>query len=198
MQKEKVIVISPSKLQNYTNPISNKSKRPILIDLAKPLFNNYLANLSLEDIKYIYKVSYKLANHVLYVHKEHGKNLFQGKDFYVGQVFKQLEWDKIDFAYACKKVFILDPLYGLVRFDELVGGYRLDMLVPIGIDLYTYWQKPVNEVLKKYDVYSLASNEYEKMLTIPYTKITLKFDQEKNIKINRGKTLNDILINKLI
>lgn len=129
-------------------------------------------------------------------------------DTYIGTVFKKMEianMSKEDREYLYNNLYIFSALYGILRPYHTIIEYRLDMLDKIGIDLYDYWRKEVNEILYKEKIlFNLASKEYIKILDEKNMKKLIDFEfiingkqTGMNSKTMRGLMAKYIIENRI-
>ena len=95
-----------------------------------------------------------------------------------GEVFrgaKVWEWNDKELLYSKTHILMLSGLYGLLRPNDRIQPYRLEMGIALknrlGSDLYSFWKKrltkAVNNILAEEGsgiLVNLASNEYFKAL----------------------------------
>jgi uncharacterized protein len=162
------IIVAPSKTQetdlnNDNIRIFNQKKTIHLFNTLKSLTKLELGktlklkNNLLEETFELYQ-SYKSSNKGLVAIR-----------CYQGVVFEQIELDSFNLKqreYLNKHLIILSGMYGVVKPNDVIWPYRLDMTIkPRKINLYDYWQESVNDYFKNEDVIiNLASNEFSKML----------------------------------
>jgi len=96
---------------------------------------------------------------------------------YDGAVYRALNaqsFDLADWEYANKNLRILSGLFGILKPNDLIQPYRLDVgtkLPTISIkNLYEYWNKKIeltfSEIANNKLILNLASSEYSKMLDL--------------------------------
>lgn len=200
------IIISPSKTLK-PSPYSGPTQIPQFYDKAMKL-KHILQNYEPQHIKNHLHVSEKLANEVYQRLKD--DTLYPALYYYTGTVFKQLElknYQDEHLEYLNQHLYILDALYGALRYNDLISFYRLDYLSQIeDIDLYTYWQEDLKHLFMEEDyMINLASNEYAKSIQHGHM-ITIDFCIQKNgritrpsmlIKKARGAFLNAMILQKV-
>lgn len=183
------IIISPSKTLKEQS-CSLPSTQPMFLEMAEPIKNKLLN----DDIAMIEKrmhVSSKLAQNIY-------DGLRQTKKvpalyYYTGTVFKQLELPTYTLnhhAYLAKHLYILDALYGCLRYLDEISFYRLDYLCQMDeLNLYEYWNKEINTLLQNEDfIINLASQEYAKQVKHP-NLITIDFAVKHNDQLKRPSML---------
>ncbi len=150
---------------------------PEFIDDAKVL-DKQLKNISAEDISNLMKISPDLANKTkLIIDKWSVKpsNQTCAIDTFVGDIYSGLQtanWDKDDRQYAQDNLRILSGLYGVLRPNDGVMPYRLEMgytLVGNSYkNLYEFWGKKLAESLPKSGlIINVSADEYTKTI-LPY------------------------------
>lgn len=175
-------VISPTKtMKAFVYPIKTKT-----IFSANEIVA-YLQKLTIPEIKKIMKVNDKIAEEN-YMRYQNFKEVNSAIFTYTGLQYKNLDAPTLtadELTYAQNHLYILSALYGLVRpFDE-IGLYRLDLTMNIKIkekSLVEYWRKPIEKQLKNEVIVSLASKEYEDLLSEDLNVISIKFLIEKDNK----------------
>lgn len=128
--------------------------------------------------------------------------------------FKSIEINKfniVNWAFFKKNTFILSALYGILRPLDSIYPYRLDFEDKteryVGINLYEYWQKDINDaVFKKNEIIlSLCSDEFNKILSKQYYKCIFKGINSDGKLLNkptlskqaRGWMMNYIVTNNI-
>ena len=193
MKPKFIIIISPAKKFNNLKPTFANIKTTFSKQ-AKQLFKEIdFHNQQL--IKKNYKVSDTLASQILDFNQKFDKEVYPAINLYGGLVFKQLQLDKIDKQWLNNHVIILDALYGIIKPLDLISKYRLDFQTKINIDLKDFWKETLNKYLAGYEIFNLASSEFSSLIDHKMHEIKLE-KNIKQIKIARGKTLNNILLSK--
>lgn len=193
MNKEIMIIISPSKTQSDKYPVDPKTPRPKTLDMAREIFGK-IRPLNIEETKKMFSLSDSMAEKVWQIHQDHGKEIFNAIEMFNGTVFKELKLDEYDKEWVDKHVRIIDPLYGILRPYDTTGLYRLDYTVPFFFNIKEFWRDTVNKELEGYRIINLASKEYSSIVDLPME--TPKLEEGNSIKQQRGKTLHKILKNK--
>jgi len=142
-----------------------------------------LKKLSIHQIKEDMNVSLQIAQDVFNYYKNFGTDTYLAISLYDGQAFKGLDvssMSKDSLAYMNQSLLIMSGLYGLVRPNDGISKYRLEMQDQSIEHLYTYWSLDVNHYLKDNLIINLASKEYHKLLNPTLDVITIDFLQEKN------------------
>ena len=131
-----------------------------------------LQALSLDELKTLWGCSEKIClkeyQNIQSLDLYH--HLTPALEAYNGLVFKYLKRDltERDKDYLNSHVYILSGLYGILRMNDGVRPYRLDMGDALG-NLYEFWGDKVYPVLKDDVIVNCASCEYS--LTIkPYVE----------------------------
>lgn len=160
-----------------TVPTTRKLRKPQLLDKAKQL-HAYLLTLSPETLAKAMGTSAALA------HKTHEhiaawsaapERQSPAIDSFVGDIYSGLqvsELSEADREYAGQTLRILSGLYGIIRPDDGVCPYRLEMGYRLPDqtfrDLYAYWGRSIADCLPPEGlVVNVASVEYAKAVT-PY------------------------------
>lgn len=197
------IIISPSKTLKE-QPYTLTPTQPLFYKQAE-LIKKKLLTLNPQEIEKRMHVSKKLSG-TIYDHLHQTKKV-PALYYYTGTVFKQLDLANYlpqHHQYLSSHLYILDALYGCLRYQDEISFYRLDFLCQLeGVDLYHYWQKEVNDLLQKEDVIiNLASQEYTKHIKHPNI-ITIDFAVIDNNKLKRpsmlikkarGSMLNNLIL----
>ena len=161
---------------------------------------NQLLGYSVEALMDFYKVSEKVAQsaYALLRTLETGKAI----DLFEGLVFKNLGYASLEVdarKYIDENVLIGSAMYGVVRANQRIRPYRLDLENPVvvhGQSLSALWSKQVTDAILKQEaavLVDLSSEEYGALLD--YTKIKKKktvikiaFRELKNGKLINGAT----------
>ena len=182
-----LIVLSPAKTLDFT-PHSESDLNKEYTTLSIPRFIDHadrlvslLKDKTQDDLQSLMKLSPKLGalNHQRYAQWV-GKGQKGALAAFKGDVYQGLyvqDWSDEDWAYAQNHLRILSGLYGLLRPQDGIEAYRLEMGTrlknPKGSNLYQFWDTLLQETLAqelKQAQYAwllnLASNEYFKALSI--------------------------------
>lgn len=129
-----------------------------------------------------------------------------------------LTLNEADIEFACQHLRIFSGLYGIVRPQDKLYPYRLDVANKLKLDdfknLYDFWRPKVNGCLQGEGenelIYNLASEEYFKVIDPSYFPenaiLTLSFKEFKNgvlksvspaVKKARGLMARYIITNKI-
>ena len=129
---------------------------------------------------------------------------------YNGISFKQLELDKYsdeNLEFLESHLVILSALYGVLKPNDYIKEYRLDMNMKIFKDesLYNFWKKELDNYFKGEDlIINLASKEFSKLINYPMLNLDFKENKDdiyKSVssysKKARGMMLNYIIYNNI-
>jgi len=174
-----LIVISPAKKLDYTNPApATECSQPQFLDRAAELIA-IMAEKDSYEIADLMKLSMKLADLNMQRYQQWhtpftAENAKQALFAFTGDVYQGLDagtlsQESMDFAQ--QHLRILSGLYGLLRPLDLMQPYRLEMGTKLASDrgrnLYAFWGSvitdAVNDALAAQDddvLINLASNEY--------------------------------------
>ncbi|MCF6225958.1 MAG: peroxide stress protein YaaA [Xanthomonadales bacterium] len=178
-----LLVISPAKTLDYTNPVRTKlSSQASFLDNAELLIG-YLRQFSPEKISALMKVSAKIAELNFDRYQNWDKDFSkagarQALLAFKGGVYLGLDaasFTPADFDFAQQHLRIISGLYGLLRPLDLMLAYRLEMGTKLntdrGCNLYEFWGSSItqslNDQLEEINsqyLINLASNEYFKAL----------------------------------
>ncbi len=180
-----IIVIGAAKSLNRTNT-------KLALDLFFPNQSEYIYNIlktfSQSELKTFFKLSDKKSKELYDLYAD--PDIDHAYNLYNGAVFKELNTSNY------QKLFILDAMYGLIRYDHIIASYRLDFSKKLReIDLYEYWQELVNQKLLSLDeeIVLISSKEYHKLINIKHVLIDFKTNCNIKRKKLRGKMANYLL-----
>ncbi len=176
-----IALLSPAKTMDFEKESSVKATDPRFLEKTAFL-SNLLKDMSKEDLKSLMSISDNLAelNYERYQRmsfKPQTEPALPALDVFEGDVYKGIDsgtMDKHQWDYAQDHVRILSGLYGLLRPQDKIQAYRLEMGTSLEIDedrgnLYDFWTEDITGALKKdlskFDdpyIINLASNEYFK------------------------------------
>ena len=154
-----------------TQPLSQPALQTDATELA-----TYLRTLSVAEIARVMKVSPTLAQKT---HELYQSWLTSPEsaaiDSFVGDIYSGLRANTLtsdDRLYAADRLRILSGLYGILRPNDAIRQYRLEMGYRLPADqyrnLYAFWeQKIVNQIPADQIIINLAAVEYSKVIT-PY------------------------------
>ncbi len=220
-----IILLSPSKGQNFEQTSVTEHSQPQLLDQGKQLMTA-LKPMNQANIKKMMAISDQLAelNYQRFQEFTTPFKLGQAKQAvlaFQGDVYSGLKaetFSTADFKFAQKHLRILSGLYGYLRPLDLIMPYRLEMKTKLSTkhakDLYSFWGTTLtdclNQELMSDDVViNLASNEYykaiqPKSLKAPVINIQFKDNKEGEIrviaiyaKIARGAMAHAIIQNRI-
>ena len=195
-----LIVISPAKTLDYSNPEYSSHTQPDFSKEVKDLVG-VLKKKSASQISKLMHLSDSLAvlneeRYKTFSETFNPENSKQAVLAFKGEVYAKMEADHFspeDLDFAQQHLRILSGLYGLLKPLDLIQPYRLEMGTPLqtkkGNNLYQYWgtkiSKALNELGEERPLVNLASQEYfkavdQKTLKIPV--ITIHFKEYKEGK----------------
>lgn len=207
------IIIAPSKTQN----IKNLEKSNTLVFNDEKTINLFkdLKKESKESLGKLMKIKNKLLDNTYETYQNFQEDNLRVKaiDLYTGVVFKEInteKYNKEQTNYLNKHLVILSAMYGVVRPNDYLWPYRLDMNMKLkNINLYDYWKNSVKDYFKEAKVIiNLSSNEFSKMVSYYQDKmITIHFKEEDlkgklrtvsyNAKKARGQIAHQLIINEI-
>lgn len=199
-----LLIISPSKTQNFEVPIRGDYTLPLFLDQTKQLARQ-LKQLDQLQLAALMKMSDKLAA-VNYQRFQDFQRLFRPDNsrqallMFRGDQFNPMAVDSYSdeqLTHAQQHLRILSGLYGMLRPLDLMQPYRLEMATKLTVreakDLYSFWgdlvtRKLNNELLDDPQpvLINLASAEYFKVIRrkeLHADVLTLSFKQEKKEKL---------------
>lgn len=178
------IIISPAKKMQYYNDAMLPGKSPVFLEEAKQLLSA-LKGYSEEELKLLFKANDKITreNYIRYRDMDLERNLSPAALTYIGiqyqylspHVFTDSQWD-----YLCENLCILSGFYGLLRADDGIVPYRLEMQALLKTknheDLYGFWGDKIYRELVREDreILNLASREYSRAVE-PYLEKNVRF-----------------------
>jgi len=193
-------LISPAKTLSYETPVPiEEFTQPEFLEQSQLLINE-LKELTPKDVASLMKLSDKLAdlNVGRFQHWSlpfNAENARQAIYAFKGDVYTGLDaysLKKSDMNFAQKHLRILSGLYGLLKPQDLIQPYRLEMGTKCqnqrGANLYEFWGNTITDKLNAESeandvIINLASNEYFKAVNkkgLNGTVITPVFKDEKN------------------
>ncbi|MBM3617197.1 MAG: peroxide stress protein YaaA [Alphaproteobacteria bacterium] len=198
-----LLLLSPSKTQDFTNARTVKGLKPSApallkesLELLKPL-----KKLSASDLQGLMSISEKLAalNHARF--KAFSADFTETNSkpavfAFKGDVYDGLDADSLtdaDLKFAQQHLRMLSGFYGILKPFDLMQPYRLEMGTklanPRGKDLYAFWGERLTETLNaelaksgKDTVVNLASQEYASAIqpkAINGNWVNVHFKEEK-------------------
>lgn len=197
------IIISPAKKMKVNSDVFSWKAEPLYIEQAEELMQ-ILKSHSEAELKQLFAANDAITheNFLRYRSMDLRTNLSPAALSYVGiqyqymspQVFSAAEWD-----YVCRHLRILSGFYGILRADDGIVPYRLEMQAKLatekGRDLYSYWGARLHRTLAGKHILNLASKEYsravEPWLTKPERFVTCVFgtlsDGKVKVKATEAK-----------
>lgn len=166
------ILISPAKRMQIRNDELPAQSMPVFCDQAKRLLSR-LREYTEPELKKLFGANDSITheNFLRYRDMDLERSLTPAALSYVGiqyqymapRIFSSGEW-----AYICKNLRILSGFYGVLRADDGIVPYRLEMQAALQVDgakdLYGFWADRIyKEVVKdQRPILNLASKEYSK------------------------------------
>lgn len=204
-----LLVLSPAKTLDFSTQSGLMSYTvPDLLDRSQVLVD-ILSEYSPQELASLMKISDELAQ--LNAARFHGwqqpftpTNAKQAIAAFKGDVYVGLnasEFSGKDLAFAQKHLRILSGLYGVLRPNDLIQAYRLEMGTrltnPEGKDLYAFWGNLITEklnqqleVLKADVLLNLASEEYFKSVKPKLLNATIVTPVFKDWKKDKYKIIS--------
>ncbi len=186
-----IITMSPAKLMDFDKKIPFDLKTtPLFINEADELIAE-LENFSVEEIKKLMDINFKLAMDTFqYIKAYHISRtpLKQAIYAFNGMAYLGLDaktFSKDDIEYAQQHLVILSGLYGALQPMDMIKPYRLVMHAALenssGKNLYTFW----SEKLTKYLLERLNGDDktWINLASAEYTKVIDKKKLPDNIQI---------------
>ena len=216
------IIISPAKKLDNSVKVQNSKMNTSFLGESTKLIQT-LKEKSLSELKDLMGLSDNLAQ--LNWQRFHdwdieNRNTYKALELFNGAVYEGINvknFNKSDNDFAQNNLRILSGLYGILKPNDLILPYRLEMGTKLktikGNNLYRFWQdklhQNIGEELDNEVLINLASNEYSKVLKLNKIKsevITPVFKDYKNGKLKvisfyakkaRGEMVNFIIKNKI-
>lgn len=178
------ILLSPSKTQNMKHEFEIPLTTPYFLSKSLELVEriNQLNEHELTKVLHAPKTQQK---EVLEMYRTFGTRCGSAIESYTGEAFKYLRRgiEHEDLLSLQNHMYIFSALYGLVRPLDKIHPYRLDMTMSLfdNQSLVQFWKEDINQQLSKDDeILSLASKEFEKVITVPYYRVEfLKVDGKR-------------------
>lgn len=176
-----ITLLSPTKTQS-SNFVKNDIAKTSIVEIEKSKFLlSLLADLSIDDIKMMMKISHKLAcktKNMIDSACENQVKMTQAIFLFQGDAFQKLDshsFNASELSFSQDHFIILSALYGYLKPLDQVFEYRLDMKdllqIPDYRNLYAYWKESVtagvNTLLSNHKnkvILNLASNEYSDLI----------------------------------
>jgi cytoplasmic iron level regulating protein YaaA (DUF328/UPF0246 family) len=175
-------ILTPSKTINFIDDAPHFSQGTVACFANEAInIRSAIANLSVDQIKDLMKVSDVLARKTHDLYKEQVvKQAFWAYD---GDVFKGVQAKTLDesaASFAQAHVVVPSAVYGLVRPYDMIAPYRLEMKAKLSIggarNLYEFWGDKlacyVDRVANE-EVLMLSSYEYAKTI-LPHLAATTR------------------------
>ncbi len=172
-----ILLMSPAKMmRSYDAP--SRHERAFIKETR--YLSGLLKKWSVHDLQKHMKLSKEKAHQTHVMLKNWGKKANQVNGApalyaYIGEAYKSLDADSLnldELIYLKESLYILSGLYGVLRADDFIEPYRLEMaqrgLLPTGISLNAYWKKAVNTyfhlIYENQALINLASSEYSAVI----------------------------------
>ena len=167
------IIISPAKKMQVNSDILDGTGTPAFLERTEEL-KECLASMNKDQLKDLFQANDKITelNYYRYQNMKLTENLTPAVLAYVGiqyqsmapNIFTTDQWE-----YVKQHLYIISGFYGLLKADDGVVPYRLEMQAKLKTknakDLYEYWGDSIYRELirdKKEVIVNLASKEYSK------------------------------------
>lgn len=204
-------IISPSKTQNLDNSFDYIVNKPLFHHKTLE-YIDFLKTISHEEYAKIAKIKEDKAKIIL--ENMCSPNLYKEAIYsYTGMVFKQLELDSFSSkmkTFLNDNLFITSAMFGLLKPTDHIFPYRLDFMMKFKD--YNFLESNKNVIsnyiekeLENETIVSLASKEFNNLFD-PNKIVIIDFAVRKNdklvrqstqMKIIRGKFLNEVIKNKI-
>ena len=216
------IIISPAKKLNTNIECENAKMHTLFLKESEELIR-VLQKMSVNEIKVLMGLSNNLAQLNWQRFQDwdiSNSNTYIAIELFNGAVYEGINaknFNKSDNDFAQNNLRILSGLYGILKPNDLILPYRLEMGTKLktikGNNLYRFWldklYQNIGEELNHEVLINLASNEYSKVLKLNKIEsevITPVFKDYKNGKLKiisfyakraRGEMVNFIIKNKI-
>jgi hypothetical protein len=216
------IIISPAKKLDTLIKVQNNKMNTSFLDESTKLIQ-ILKDKSISELKDLMSLSANLAQLNWQRFKDwdiENRNTYKALELFNGAVYEGINaknFNESDNDFAQNNLRILSGLYGILKPNDLILPYRLEMGTQLktinGNNLYRFWQdklhQNIREELNNEVLINLASNEYSKVLKLTEIKsevITPVFKDYKNGKLKivsffakraRGEMCNFIIKNRI-
>ena len=216
------IIISPAKKLDASVKVQNSKMNTSFLGESTKLIQT-LKGKSISELKYLMGLSDNLAQLNWQRFQDwdiENRNTYKALELFNGAVYEGIDaktFNKSDNDFAQNNLRILSGLYGILKPNDLILPYRLEMGTQLktinGNNLYRFWQdklhQNIGEELENEVLINLASNEYSKVLKLNKIKsevITPVFKDYKNGKLKvisffakkaRGEMVNFIIKNRI-
>ncbi|MGB3366956.1 MAG: YaaA family protein [Acidaminobacteraceae bacterium] len=202
------ILLSPSKTQDFSNPLAIGENKPVHDNVTKKI-HNYLKKMDLSEILSAYKISEKLALEVESMIKSYKKSDFsEAISAYTGSVYREIKvesYSKEEMEFLQNNIRILSSFYGVLKPLDLIRPYRLDMKTKLKeLDIKSIWSEIYSSEFQNEDlVVNLASKEFSSLIRLDIVNVEFKdYSVDKYLvkatyaKTARGKMVNEIVKSK--
>lgn len=216
------IIISPAKKLNTSLKVNNSKMNTSFLRSSTKLIQ-ILKKKSIVELKDLMGLSDNLAqlNWQRFQNWNiENRNTYKALELFNGAVYEGIDvksFNKSDDDFVQKNLRILSGLYGILKPNDLILPYRLEMGTKLktikGNNLYEFWHDKLHENISRElndeVLINLASNEYSRVLNLNKIKseiITPIFKDYKNGKLKvisfyakreRGEMVNFIIKNKI-
>mgnify|MGYP003974276973 FL=1 len=216
------IIISPAKKLDTSVKVQNSKMNTSFLGESTKLIQT-LKGKSISELKYLMGLSDNLAQLNWQRFQDwdiENRNTYKALELFNGAVYEGIDaktFNKSDNDFAQNNLRILSGLYGILKPNDLILPYRLEMGTKLktikGNNLYRFWQdklhQNIGDELNNEVLINLASNEYSKVLKLNKIKsevITPVFKDYKNGKLKvisffakkaRGEMVNFIIKNRI-
>lgn len=212
------IIISPAK--NLKENLTISSQTDLLFEAKCNEIIAALKSLNLDELKTLYKASDDIVLEAeKYIKYLGTAELFTAIHLFNGIQYTYMRVHELsdnELLFLNQQLFIISPLYGLIRPLDSINKYRLEMHAKLNVngnkDMYDYWRNILHDELYKDNdvILNLCSEEYAKSIRKYLTKdnvfIDVSFLQDVNgrfkdlgtySKMARGLMINFIAKNKI-
>ena len=216
------IIISPAKKLDTSIIVQNSKMNTSFLDESTKLIQ-VLKGKSISELRDLMGLSDNLAQLNWQRFQDwdiENRNTYKALELFNGAVYEGIDaknFNKSNKDFAQNNLRILSGLYGILKPNDLILPYRLEMGTKLktikGNNLYRFWQdklhQNIGDELNNEVLINLASNEYSKVLKLNKIKsevITPVFKDYKNGKLKvisffakkaRGEMVNFIIKNKI-
>ena len=216
------IIISPAKKLDTSVKVQNSKMNTSFLGESTKLIQT-LKGKSISELKDLMGLSDNLAQLNWQRFQDWdilNRNTYKALELFNGAVYEGIDaknFNKSNKDFAQNNLRILSGLYGILKPNDLILPYRLEMGTKLktikGNNLYRFWQdklhQNIRDELNNEVLINLASNEYSKVLKLNKIKsevITPVFKDYKNGKLKvisfyakraRGEMVNFIIKNKI-
>ena len=216
------IIISPAKKLDTSVKVQNSKMNTSFLGESTKLIQT-LKGKSILELKDLMGLSDNLAQLNWQRFQDwdiSNRNTYKALELFNGAVYEGVNaknFNKSDNDFAQNNLRILSGLYGILKPNDLILPYRLEMGTKLktikGNNLYRFWQdklhQNIGDELNNEVLINLASNEYSKVLKLNKIKsevITPVFKDYKNGKLKvisffakraRGEMVNFIIKNRI-